>query len=63
MLGPFGVVPGIVGGVLGLLELRRIRGGDAPSSGEGYAVFACALGTVFAVAAAFLALSAIARMS
>src|SRR4051812_41989091 len=43
LFGPVGLVPGLVGGGLGWRELHRIRRGEAPASGEGYAVVARAL--------------------
>ena len=52
LLGFAGLLPGIVGGLLAWRELRRIRAGTAPTSSEGYARLACALGALYAVALA-----------
>ena len=57
LLGPLGIVPALLGGVLGWRELRRIRAGFAPESGEGYARLAQALGALFAVLSAAWALT------
>ena len=46
-LGFVGVLPGLVGGVLGWTERRRIARGDAPASGLGYAELARSLGIFY----------------
>jgi hypothetical protein len=61
-LGPLGLVPGLVGGFLGWRELGRIRRGEAPASGEGWARLAQALGALYAVALVALVCWAVARV-
>ena len=51
VLVPVGLIPGLIGGVLGWRELVRIRRGQAPRSGEGYARLAVGLGALALVAA------------
>ena len=62
LLGPVGLLPGIAGGVLGWRELKRIRSGEAPVSGEGYARLSQALGVLYAAALGLGVLSALARI-
>jgi hypothetical protein len=61
-LGPVGILPGLVGGFLGWRELKRIRDGASPASGEGWARLAQALGALYAVALVAVLLWALARM-
>ncbi|MBS2026362.1 MAG: hypothetical protein JST54_00540 [Deltaproteobacteria bacterium] len=49
LLMPFGLVPGLIGGMLGRHELSRIKRGESPKSGEGYARLALWLGVVAVV--------------
>jgi len=61
-LGPLGLLPGLAGGLLGWRELGRIKRGESPASGEGYARLAQALGALYAVALVVIVLWALARI-
>ena len=46
LLMPFGLIPGLIGGVLGWRELARIKRGQSPKAGEGYVRLAVGLGVM-----------------